>query len=42
VLLTGQADAAALAIAFVALLLPAVAAFLVSARLLRGRFGKGA
>jgi ABC-type multidrug transport system permease subunit len=41
-LLTGQADASALAIAFSAMLLPAIAAFLVSARLLRGRFAKGA
>jgi ABC-type multidrug transport system permease subunit len=40
-LLTGQTDATALAMAFGAMLLPAVAAFAVSARLLRGRFARG-
>lgn len=41
-LLTGQADVTTLAIAAGAMLLPAGAAFLVSVRLLRGRFARGA
>ena len=41
-LLAGQLDAAALAIAFAAMLLPAAIAFVLSTRLLRGRFAKGA
>ncbi len=41
-LLAGQADATALAIAFGAMLLSAMAAFAVSTRLLRGRFATGA
>jgi ABC-type multidrug transport system permease subunit len=40
-ILTGQADPAALAIAALAIGMPAAALFLLSARLLRGRFAAG-